>query len=72
MGLRRIELILDDDDFDAIQREIAHRQARSRWPDADGGTILPEGESNLAGAIVAEMVRELGEYRAMFDRQRGG
>jgi hypothetical protein len=65
-----MELILDDADFDAIQGEIARRQMApaGRWP--EGGTILPDGESNLAGALVAEMVRDLGEYRARFDTPR--
>lgn len=63
---RTLVLELDDDDYDAIQREIAHRQARMR--DARG-TILPDGDSNLAGAIMAEVVRDLDEYRSMFDRE---
>lgn len=63
MGLRRIELILDDDDFNAIQAEITHRQMRSRWDDAEGGTVLPEGESNLAGALLAEVIRDLDDHR---------
>lgn len=50
-NLRRIDLILDDDDFDTIQEEITHRQVRSRAIDPDGPTILPDGDSNLAGAI---------------------
>ena len=56
-------LILDQLDYDAIQEEIAHRQARSRAICPESPTILPDGESNLAGAIVAEMVRDLREYR---------
>jgi hypothetical protein len=67
MSLRRMELILDDDDFDTIQAEITRRQVAHRWP--EGGTILPEGESNLAGAIIAEMVRDLDEYRSLFDSE---
>lgn len=56
---RQIILDCDDDDFDAIQREFAIRQLRRR----DGQTCLPDGESNLAGAMVAEMCRDLADYR---------
>lgn len=62
MALRRMELVLDELDYDTIQREIAHRQERSRWED-DGGTIIPEGDSDLAGAIIAEIIRDLDDYR---------
>ena len=60
---RHMHLYLDEEDYNAIQREIARRQC-SRWP--DGGVILPEGESNMVGAILAEACRDLDEYRAMF------
>lgn len=66
-NLRRIELILDDDDFDTIQKEITHRQVRERWDDEQGGTVLPEGDSNLAGAILAEVIRDLDEYRSIYE-----
>jgi hypothetical protein len=68
MALRRIELLLDDDDFDTIEAEIARYQARNRWHDDEGGTLLPEGESNLPGAILAELLRELGECREIRDK----
>ncbi len=46
-------LILDDDDFRSIQAAITRRQL-SR----DGkGPILPQGDSNTAGAYVAEICR---------------
>lgn len=70
MPNRRIELILDDLDFDTIQAEITHRQVRSRAIDPTGPTILPDGDSNLAGAILAEVVRDLAEYRAIYNEQR--
>jgi len=57
-------LQLDDEDFKTINAEITKRQKRSRWP--DGGVILPEGESDIAGALVAEAIRDLNEYRSMF------
>ncbi len=51
--LRRIVLDLDPDDYDAVQRALAVRQ-RSR----DGkGPILPDGDSNTAGAYLAEICR---------------
>jgi hypothetical protein len=65
---RVIELILDEADHDAVQREFAHRQAASRKVDPHGPTILPDGTSNLAGALVAEMARDLEEYRQIYDR----
>lgn len=63
---RTIVLELDEADYDTIQREIAHRQARMR--DAHG-TILPDGDSNLAGAILAEVVRDIEEYRSLFESE---
>lgn len=70
MPNRRIELILDDLDFDTIQAEIAHRQVRSRAIAPDSPTILPDGDSNLAGAIMAEVVRDLNDYRAAREKER--
>lgn len=61
---------VDELDYAAIQREIAQRQVRSRMPDPEnpGRTIpcLPEGDSDLEGAVIAEMARDLKEYRALF------
>lgn len=64
-GLRHLVLVLDAADHDAIQAELARRQAGSRAVDPDGPTLVPEGESNLAGALLAECVRDLDEYRAI-------
>ncbi len=61
--LRRIELLCDDMDFDFIQRTFARKQAAHHR--AFGETILPDGESNFAGAMVAELLRELDELRAI-------
>ena len=68
MPNRRIELILDDLDFDTIQAEITHRQVRSRSIAPDSPTILPDGDSNFAGAIMAEVVRDLNDYRALWEK----
>ena len=59
-------LVLDEDDYRDIQAEIALRQARG------GAAMLPDGDSNLAGAYIAEAVRDLTDYRDLFsaDRQR--
>lgn len=65
--MRRIELILDELDWDVIQNEMARSQA---CRDEDG-PILPDGESNLPGAILAEAIRSLNEYRDLFSSQRG-
>lgn len=66
-NLRTMSLVLDDDDFDTIQGEITHRQVRSRAIAPTSPTILPDGDSNLAGALIAEVIRDLNEYRAIYD-----
>jgi len=76
MATRQITLELDDEDWDTIQGYIADFQAASAKISAmsgasGNGTILPEGDSNLAGAIMAECVRDLLEYRQLFATQRG-
>lgn len=76
MKTRQIILELDDDDWQTVQDYIADFQAASAKISAmsgngGSGTILPEGDSNLAGAIMAECVRDLLEYRQLFDAQRG-
>lgn len=63
---RQIVLELDAEDFDDIQREIAHRQQRCR---DEEGIVLPDGDGNLAGRIVAEIVRDLWEYRAIWEQE---
>ncbi len=66
----QIILECDDLDYDAIQKEIALRQARSRAIAPNSPTILPDGDSNLAGAIVAEMCRDLNDYRDLMRNQK--
>lgn len=65
-----IVLVLDAADYDTIQAEITHRQVRSRALGASE-TILPDGDSNLAGAIVAECVRDLNDYRQRWEAEHG-
>lgn len=49
-------LNLDADDARDINAAIAHYQRTRRWP--EGGTSLPEGESDMAGAIIGEICRD--------------
>lgn len=65
----KMELLLDEEDYRDIQKEIAQYQASSHKN--FGSLIIPDGESNLAGAIIGEAVRSLWEYRQMFDAEHG-
>lgn len=60
---RTITLELDEDDWNTVQNEFARQQ---RFRDADG-PILLDGTSNLQGAMVAEAIRNLEEYRSMWE-----
>jgi len=62
-GLRCVVLELDEDDWNTVQNEFARQQ---RFRDKDG-PILPDGTSNLPGAMVAESIRNLEEYRSMWE-----
>lgn len=63
--MRTITLELDEDDWNTIQGELARQQA---FRDASG-PILPDGTSNMAGAIIAEAIRNLEEYRALWESE---
>lgn len=65
-GMKKIILELDDLDHEAISGYIASYQAESRKAFPGQPTMLPDGDSNLAGAIMAECVRNLLEYRAIW------
>ena len=54
--------VVDEDDYSTIQAEIAKRQAEGRTG------VLPEGESDLVGSHIAEMIRDLDDYRSLYDR----
>lgn len=57
MTLRKMLLELDEDDYRAVQAAIAHRQKMFRdIPGCERG-IMPEGDSNTAGAVLAEICR---------------
>lgn len=47
--VKTIELVLEDEDYDSVQRAIALRQSWRAMPDF--------GESNRAGAVLAEICR---------------
>lgn len=70
MAQRIMTLELDEIDYDTIQKEIAHRQARSRVIAPNRPTILPDSGSNLAGAIFAECCMDLIEYRDRYDAEQ--
>lgn len=65
MAKRTILLELDQDDWDTIQNEFAKQQANR---DEDG-PLLPDGTSNLAGAMLAEAIRNLDEYRSLYNAE---
>lgn len=73
---RKLILELDELDWETIHKYIAEYQSNSAAVHAlsgeKGGAIVPDGESNLAGAIMAECVRNLWEYRAIWERENGG
>lgn len=52
--LRKIVLEIDEDDFIGISNAIAKYQANQR---IDGELILPDGEGDLRGRIIAEICR---------------
>lgn len=60
--MRELLLTLDEDDWNTIQNEIARQQT---FRD-DDGPILPDGDSNMPGAMIAEAIRNLEEYRAIW------
>ncbi len=55
--MHKLVLLLDNDDLRSINAEI------DRWRGHEH--MLPEGRSNYAGAIIAEALRSLDEYRAL-------
>ena len=64
---RIIQLECDEEDWDTIQTEFARMQSVR---DDKGMYSIPEGDSNLAGAMVAELIRGIIEYRNMFHAER--
>lgn len=69
MALRTITFVLDDDDHAAFQKQVAYYQTRYRVKNEETGKtepLLPEGDSDLLGAIVGEAMRDLDEYRTLY------
>lgn len=64
--IRTITLQCDELDYDCIQAEFARRQTNRR----DGFTNVPDGESNLIGAMVAEIVRDYSELSGLWNAER--
>lgn len=63
--MRTITLELDEDDWNTIQSELARRQSHRG---ADGPS-LPDGESNMNGAMIAEAIRDLNDYRDLWEAE---
>lgn len=61
-NLTTLILAVDEDDARSIHEAIAHYQATRRWTDAEGGVLLPEGDSDLRGAILGEICRDWLEH----------
>jgi hypothetical protein len=56
-----VVLVLDEDDYRDFLKELSFRGRRD----------LPEGESNFDGAHVGEMIRDLWEYRDLYESDPG-
>lgn len=58
--MSEIKFFVDVDDARAINEAVAKYQTTSQWE--DGRTMIPEGESDLLGAIIGEICRGWMEY----------
>ena len=57
IAYRTIDLDLDDSDYDAVQKAVSQWQVLGRnIPGCQGG-VMPDTESNRAGAVLAEICR---------------
>ena len=61
---KRFELILDPVDAETFDNEMAERRRRA--------DLMPEYDGNFEGACVAEMIRDLNEYRQLADARAAG
>lgn len=57
--MKRITFEVDDLDFEAIQKAVARRQAAFR---VNGELIIPDGEGDLRGRLIAEICRGWVEF----------
>lgn len=65
---RRLTLELDEDDWSSVNEAIAERQS---FRDKEG-CLLPDGDGNLAGRLIAEICRGWLEMLSMrFDKLDG-
>lgn len=63
-----LTLECDGDDLRSIRDAIAKYQANYRWEkmgDNEPGVFLPEGDSDIAGAIVGEICRQWVEWKQL-------
>ena len=58
--MKTIILELDEIDYQDVMSEIARHEAMSP---------LPDGRGNVNGRVVAELVRDLREYRDLYDSE---
>jgi hypothetical protein len=49
---------MDEYDYRAVQEAIAFRQSHAFWREKDGSLILPDGEGDLGGRILAQICRD--------------
>lgn len=58
---------VDELDYATIQKEIARRQSGTRMTDPNDPSrtvpCLPDGDSDMIGAMIAEIIRDLNDYR---------
>lgn len=64
MASKTIILKVDDLDYETIMGEICRHEATAPLPDADGG--------NINGRVIAEVIRNLNEYRDIYDEDIDG
>lgn len=66
IGKRTITVTMDMDEFDfkTLLEETKEREKRSKALGL-AETLLPDGDSDETGAIVAECIRDLNEYRQL-------
>jgi hypothetical protein len=60
-------LTLNELDYATIQKEIAEHQRVARSIGMATRDIIADGESCLAGALIAEALRDLVEYRQIWE-----
>ncbi len=59
--MKRITLVLDDDDANAVAAALVERMLNPQTP--TGHPLLPSGDSNFVGALMGEICRAFVDYR---------